>query len=69
VVEGEVVTEQKVAVREGDQGIRVTKEVHQLLLTIQYRRKMAGESVSFNDIIRRALDGEVLEWLRSQVTP
>jgi hypothetical protein len=55
--------------REDDQGIRVSKEVHKLLLTIQYQRKMAGESASFNDIIRRALDGEVLEWLRSQVTP
>ena len=54
-------TEQKAAVREGDRGIRVTEEVHQMLLTIQYQRKMAGESVSFSDIIR--------ERLRAEVTP
>ena len=43
---------------EGDASIRVPQDVRRLLLTIQYRRKMLGESVSFGDIIKQALDGQ-----------
>ena len=39
-----------------DRSIRVSDAVHQRLLTIQYKRKMARESVSFNEIIEQLLD-------------
>lgn len=39
-----------------DQSIRVTGRVHRRLLTLQYERKMAGESVSFSEIIEQLLE-------------
>ena len=41
----------------------VTPEVHRELLTRQYQRKMAGEQVSFNDLIVELLAD------RKQATP
>jgi hypothetical protein len=60
------VTEPKTAI-DDRKNMRLTPELHRRLLTIQYERKMAGEPLSFNDIITRLLDE--LERLRSQVTP
>ena len=45
-----------------NQTARLSPEVRKMLLTIQYERKMAGEpqeSNSFNEIIKRALKGEL----------
>ena len=39
-----------------DMTVRVTGKVHRQLLTLQYRRKMAGESISFSDIIEQLLN-------------
>ena len=39
-----------------DRSIRVSGWVHRKLLAIQYQRKMAGESVSFSEIIGQLLD-------------
>ena len=35
---------------------RLSSKVHRRLLTIQYQRKMAGESVSFSEIIEELLN-------------
>lgn len=43
-------------VSEPGQTARLSPEVRRMLLTIQYERKMAGEALSFNDIIKRALE-------------
>ena len=39
-----------------DVSIRVSAEVRLRLLTIQYQRKMTGESVSLSDIIEQLLN-------------
>lgn len=36
--------------------VRVAPRVHRKLLTLQYQRKMAGESVSLSEIIEQALN-------------
>ena len=38
-----------------DMSIRVAGRVHRRLLTLQYERKMAGESVSLSEIIEHLL--------------
>lgn len=39
-----------------DGTVRVSSKVHRRLLTIQYQRRMAGEALSFSEIIDQALD-------------
>lgn len=41
---------------EKDQTARLSGKVHRRLLTIQYQRKMAGENLSFSEIIGQLLD-------------
>lgn len=49
-------SEQETTGIEADSTVRVSAEVRRRLLTIQYQRKMVGESVSFSDIIEQLLE-------------
>lgn len=46
---------ERAAAEAPDMTIRVTGRVHRELLTIQYRRRMAGEYVSLSEIIGQLL--------------
>ena len=48
--------EQETAIKTEAFTVRVTREVHRQLLTLQYQRKMAGEFVSFSEIIGQLLN-------------